>query len=162
MENLTQYPWLIFAATFVALWLASVTGSWLRRRNPSAGDEQHEDLGVILGATLTLLALIIGFSISMATSRYDQRKNLEEAEANAIGTEILRADLLPPADAANVREPSWRLPRPAHPVLHQSRTTLGERRSINRPANYRPISGLRFADRLPHSQLRLRRWCSPA
>jgi hypothetical protein len=78
-------------------------GSWLRRRNPGAEDEQHEDLGIILGATLTLLALIIGFSISMASSRYDQRKNLEEAEANAIGTEMLRVDLLPPADAANVR-----------------------------------------------------------
>jgi hypothetical protein len=24
MENLTRYPWLIFAAAFVALWLASV------------------------------------------------------------------------------------------------------------------------------------------
>ena len=39
----------------------------------------------------------------MASTRYDQRKNLEEAEANAIGTEILRADLLAPADAANVQ-----------------------------------------------------------
>jgi hypothetical protein len=103
MENLVQYPSLIFVAVFLALWLASVTGSWLRRRNPSAEDEQHEDLNIILGATLTLLALIIGFSISMASSRYDQRKNFEEAEANAIGTEMLRADLLPPSDAANVR-----------------------------------------------------------
>src|SRR3984885_14160402 len=104
MENLTRHPWLMFAAAFAALWLASVMGSWLRRRNPSAEDEKHEDdLGIILGATLTLLALIIGFSISMASSRYDQRKNLEEAEANAIGTEMLRADLLPAADAANVR-----------------------------------------------------------
>jgi hypothetical protein len=103
MENLTQQPLLIFVAAFIALWLASVTGSWLHRRNPSAEDEQHEELGIILGATLTLLALIIGFSVSMASNRYDQRKNLEEAEANAIGTEILRADLLPPADAANVR-----------------------------------------------------------
>jgi hypothetical protein len=104
MENLTHYPWLVFAAAFVALWLASVAGSWLRRRNPSAGDERNEDLGVILAATLTLLALIIGFSFSMATNRYDQRKNFEEGEANAIGTEILRADLLPPTDAANVRK----------------------------------------------------------
>ncbi len=82
---------------FVAQWFASVMGSWLRSRNPNAGDEQHEDLGIILGATLTLLALIIGFSVSMASSRYDQRKSLEEAEANAIGTEMLRADLVPPA-----------------------------------------------------------------
>ena len=40
----------------------------------------------------------------MAVSRYDQRKNLEEAEANAIGTEYLRADLLPAQAAARVRE----------------------------------------------------------
>jgi hypothetical protein len=35
--------------------------------------------------------------------RYDQRKNYEEEEANAIGTEYVRTDLLPPADAAKVR-----------------------------------------------------------
>lgn len=39
----------------------------------------------------------------MATSRYDLRKNYEEAEANAIGTEWVRAGLLPAADAAKVR-----------------------------------------------------------
>ena len=39
----------------------------------------------------------------MAISRYDQRKNLEEEEANAIGTEYVRADLLPAADAAKTR-----------------------------------------------------------
>jgi hypothetical protein len=71
----------------LTLWLAYVTGSWLRRN--SAGDEHNEDIGLILAATLTLLALIIGFSFSMATNRYDQRKNFEEGEANAIGTEIL-------------------------------------------------------------------------
>ena len=103
MENLTHYPLLLFAAAFVALWLASMTGSWLRKRNPGVGAEQNEHLGVILAATLTLLALIIGFSFSMATNRYDQRKNFEEAEANAIGTELVRADFLPSADAANVR-----------------------------------------------------------
>ena len=59
---------------------------------------------IVLGATLTLLGLLIGFSFSMAVSRYDQRKNYEEAEANAIGTEYVRADLLPAGDAAEVRE----------------------------------------------------------
>ena len=102
MGNLTQHPLLIFVAVFIALWLASVIGAWLHGRYRNAEHEEHEDLGIILGATLTLLALIIGFSVSMASTRYDQRKNLEEAEANAIGTEMLRADLLPPADAANV------------------------------------------------------------
>jgi hypothetical protein len=98
-----QHPLLISVAVFTGLWLASLAGSWLHKHNPSAEGELHEDLGILLGATLTLLALIIGFSVSMASNRYDQRKNLEEAEANAIGTEILRADLLSPADAASVR-----------------------------------------------------------
>jgi hypothetical protein len=104
MENLTHHPLLVFLAAFVGLWLGAAAGSWLRRRHPGASDEQAEDLGIILGATLTLLALIIGFSVSMASSRYEQRKSFEEAEANAIGTELLRADLLPSEDAANVRK----------------------------------------------------------
>jgi hypothetical protein len=39
----------------------------------------------------------------MAISRYDLRKNCEQAEAIAVGTEYSRADLLAPADAANVQ-----------------------------------------------------------
>ncbi len=74
----------------------------LRRRRPLEG-AALDDFRVVQGAILTLLALIIGFTFSMAIGRYDQRKNLEEAEANAIGTEYVRADLLPAADAAKVR-----------------------------------------------------------
>jgi hypothetical protein len=54
-------------------------------------------------AILTLLGLIIGFSFSMAIYRYDQRKVLEEAETNAIGTEYVRADFLPALYATKVR-----------------------------------------------------------
>jgi hypothetical protein len=75
-----------------------------RKRQGTLDAELREDFGFILAATLTLLGLIIGFSFSMATSRYDQRKNYEEAEANAIGTEYVRADLLPKSDAARVRK----------------------------------------------------------
>jgi hypothetical protein len=39
----------------------------------------------------------------MASSRFDQRKDLEGAEANAISTEFVRADFLPAANAARVR-----------------------------------------------------------
>jgi hypothetical protein len=63
----------------------------------------RDDFDAILAAALTLLGLIIGFSYSMATTRYDQRNNSEASEANAIGTEYVRAGLLPAADAAKVR-----------------------------------------------------------
>jgi hypothetical protein len=39
----------------------------------------------------------------MVISRYDQRTNYEEEEANAVGTEYLRIDLLPAGDAVTTR-----------------------------------------------------------
>ncbi len=65
--------------------------------------ETSADLGIIQTATLTLLGLIIGFTFSMAIARYDLRQTYEEAEANAIGTEFLRADLLPSKTAETIK-----------------------------------------------------------
>jgi hypothetical protein len=101
--TLMDRPILIFVLSLLILWAAARLGAWLRNRRPALHEKERDDFSVILGATLTLLGLIIGFTFSMAISRYDQRKNYEEAEANAIGTEYLRADLLPAADAARVR-----------------------------------------------------------
>ena len=103
MNNATNYPLIVFVFSFFVLWLSAWMGRSFRRRKQKLEEGVREDLGVITAAALTLLALIIGFSFSMAISRYDQRKNYEEAEANAIGTEYVRADLLPAADAAKVR-----------------------------------------------------------
>ena len=101
---LRDFPFAFFAFCFTLLWLAARIGTYIHKKRPDLDDGEREDLGVILGATLTLLGLIIGFTFSMAMSRYDLRKSYEEAEANAIGTAYLRADMLPPADAAKVRE----------------------------------------------------------
>jgi len=95
-------PLFVFLISFVVLWLSARIGAAFRK-GQSLDDGMRHDLDVVVAATLTLLGLIIGFSFSMATDRYDQRKSCEEAEANAIGTEYLRADLLPAADAARVR-----------------------------------------------------------
>ena len=94
---------MVFLISLVALWLSVQVGALFRTKRPMEEDERH-DFDIVLTATLTLLGLIIGFSFSMVVSRYDQRKNYEEAEANTIGTEYVRADLLPAADATTVRE----------------------------------------------------------
>ena len=103
MTNVTDHPLLVFVLSFFVLSLSAWIGKSFSKRQRILEAEVREDFGVILAATLTLLALIIGFTFSMALNRYDQRKNYEEAEANAIGTEYVRADLLPAADAAKVR-----------------------------------------------------------
>jgi hypothetical protein len=102
--NLMNSPVVVLALSFVFLFLAAHIGDLLRNRVLPLKEEMRNDFDVVLGATLTLLGLLIGFGFSMAISRYDQRKNYEEAEANAIGTEYLRADLLPSGDAVRVRE----------------------------------------------------------
>jgi hypothetical protein len=102
--NILNYPLVVFVVSFLLLWLAAWVGGWVGQRRHDLVDEVRPDYGTILAATLTLLGLIIGFSFSMATGRYDLRKTYEEAEANAIGTEYIRAQLLPAADADAVRD----------------------------------------------------------
>lgn len=97
-------PFIVFVVAFVAQWVAAYVGDMIRKKVRPFRQGERDDFDVLRAASLTLLGLIIGFSFAMAVSRYDQRKNLEETEANAIGTEYLRADLLPAGDASGVRE----------------------------------------------------------
>ena len=103
MINPLNFPTLILVFSFLLLWFAAWAGGKTNQRRPHLSEEMRPDFSVILAASLTLLGLIIGFSFSMATARYDLRKTYEEAEANAIGTEYVRADLLGPAEASQVR-----------------------------------------------------------
>jgi hypothetical protein len=102
MIDITDYPTAVLLVACPILWLAARFGVRLSRRFP-LDDDMRQDFGTLQAAALTLLGLIIAFSFSLAAERYDQRKNLEEAEANAIGTEYVRAALLPAADAAKLR-----------------------------------------------------------
>ena len=101
MFRVTDFPLLVFGLSLVVLWGAVQVGV----RSAHRLEDVREDFGIVVTATLTLLSLILGFTFSMAVGRYDQRKLYEEEEANAIGTEYVRADLLPSSDAENVRRP---------------------------------------------------------
>ncbi len=103
MIEFLHRPLFVFLVFFLALWLAAVVGRHILRGQSKLDKELREDFGTIVTAALTLSALIVGFSFSMAINRYDQRKNYEEGEANAIGTEYVRVDLLPVADADKLR-----------------------------------------------------------
>jgi hypothetical protein len=83
MNRITDYPLLVLAVAFFALWLSSRIGSSILKKWRKLDEDMREDFGVIQRATLTLLGLIIGFTFSIAIGRYKERKNYEEAEANA-------------------------------------------------------------------------------
>ena len=94
MAALVERPGVLFLVSFAGFLVAAFLGVVAQRlwRPVRAGDQN--ELTIVQTAALTLLGLVVAFSFSMAVSRYDQRKNLEEAEANAIGTEYARADLM--------------------------------------------------------------------
>jgi hypothetical protein len=104
MNVILDYPLLLlFPVSFAILAFTTWVGARQAARS-SIARESPEDFSVIQTATLTLLGLIIGFTFSMAVNRYDQRKNLEEEEANAIGTAYLRADLVGEPNAGRLRD----------------------------------------------------------
>ena len=72
---------------------------FVRKDEPRKGQ-----IGGIQGAVLGLLALLLGFTFSMAVTRYEIRRDLVLREANAIGTTYLRASLLPEAQAKAIED----------------------------------------------------------
>lgn len=86
------------AALFV--WVTAIVvgavliGMVIGRRRASRPDADHESIGVVQGALLGLVGLLLAFGLSMSVSRYDSRRAIVVDEANAIGTTYLRAQLL--------------------------------------------------------------------
>ncbi len=103
MNGPVGFPFVVMAIAFLLQVIAAYAGDTLRRRTQRPKEDTNKDYAKILPAAFTLLALIVGFAFSMAVARYDQRKNYEEEEANAIGTEYARADILPSTQAAHIR-----------------------------------------------------------
>jgi hypothetical protein len=67
-------------------------------------DPRRSQIGVIQGAALGMLGLLLGFTLSMAIERYNHRRELVLQEANDIWTTWLRASLLPDSHPPAVRD----------------------------------------------------------
>ena len=77
---------ILFGATVAGL----VAGRLLHKRV----ETQRESIGVLQGALLGLVALLLAFGLSLAVGRYQSRRDAVVSEANAIGTTYLRAQTL--------------------------------------------------------------------
>jgi len=88
-----NYDALFIVSVLLAfMFLATEVGNRIGRRYQSRGLEKGTDL--ITSSLLTLLALLLGFTISMAEARYSLRIELLMQEANTIGTAYLRVGLM--------------------------------------------------------------------
>ncbi len=92
--DFADYPLpIVFVASLLAILGASEIGRRLGARGNNTGGGS---LSTLEAANLGLLALMLGFTFSMALSRYEARRDAVVGEANEIGTTALRARLLPP------------------------------------------------------------------
>lgn len=96
-------PWLyqipgtvLFVVIIAVVAAAAVIGKRIGRRVRAGGGTPAEDgLHGLDNAALGLLALLIGFTLAMALSRFETRRSALLDEANSIGTTWLRTTLQP-------------------------------------------------------------------
>lgn len=89
---------LIFFSMQVAAYLL---GIWLRRRavrKKNVPSAEVDGMDYVLTSVFGLLALLVGFTFSVALGRYDARIGDLIEETNAIGTAYFRAELAEPGD----------------------------------------------------------------
>lgn len=87
---------LIAAILFVLIVIANEIGLQIGEYYENKSDDDvKSQTTAIQGGIIGILALILGFTFSMSVQRFDNRAASEIAEANAIGTTVLRTNLLP-------------------------------------------------------------------
>ncbi|MFD2246467.1 hypothetical protein [Pontibacter ruber] len=102
----TSIPgWALFSLTVILGVLAAEVGSWLARLKKKKGSETPDSvISTEVGAMLALLAFILGFTFSITSSRFADRKELVIRQANAIGTSYLRTSFIPEPQKQEVRK----------------------------------------------------------
>jgi hypothetical protein len=95
--------WLALVVFLALLLAATEAGFRLGRRAKSVTTEKTKvQISVVEGSILGVLGLLLAFTMSMAVTRFEVRKQLVLDEANAIGTAWLRAQLLPAPESTEI------------------------------------------------------------
>jgi hypothetical protein len=94
----------LIAGVLLLLFLAATEAGFHlgRSAKPRIDEKTHSQISVIQGSVLGVLGLLLGFTISMAVSRFESRQQLVLEEANAIGTSYLRTGLLADPDRSYI------------------------------------------------------------
>ena len=93
----------LFALMLAAAAITYFARTYLRRDDRDAEKRTDYD-GYIVTAVLGLLALLLGFTFSLAIGRFEERRELVISDANAIGTAYLRTQLLPAPHRARLSQ----------------------------------------------------------
>lgn len=102
--NFSLIATLLVTGFFVGMLLFLEIGRHIGFAMQARRPDGWKGLGTAEGAIFGLLGLLIAFTFSGAASRFEDRRHLITAEANAIGTAYLRIDQLPADAQPEMRE----------------------------------------------------------
>jgi hypothetical protein len=103
LSSIFTNQWVVIVIVSTLLLGLAEVGFRFGLRLYRANDQPRKgQIGGIQGAVLGMLALLLGFTFSMAVGRYENRRELVVKEANAIGTTYLRASFLPDAHKTTI------------------------------------------------------------
>ena len=103
LADLAAYSLLAFAALVLAAQIvAREVGYLLGQHRAGQKEKADEGIGVVTGSILGLLAFVLAFNLSIATTRHSERRLASLEEANAIGTAWLQAKVIDTAQAAAI------------------------------------------------------------
>lgn len=96
LTQIFSNQWRVIVIVSILLLAVTELGFRFGLRVYRAKDEARKgQVSVVLAAILGLLGLLLAFTYAMAADRFESRRALVLADANAIGTTFLRASLLP-------------------------------------------------------------------
>jgi ABC-type multidrug transport system fused ATPase/permease subunit len=92
-----QMPtYFLFVLIFVLIFFCNWLGYRYRKRQMEKFPGKIKDkMSAVEGSILGLLGLLLGFTFSIAVTKFEARRHLIVDEANTLGNTILRADLYP-------------------------------------------------------------------
>jgi hypothetical protein len=88
--NSLELGLILFAIVFGTTAIGLGLGRYFRHRS----EQLREPVGVLQGALLGLVGLVLAFGLALAVGRYESRRAAVVDDANAIGTTYLRAQTL--------------------------------------------------------------------
>jgi hypothetical protein len=86
--------WAVALIVFAIIGAATAAGYAVGRYLREHQAKLREPFGVLQGALLGVVGLILAFGLTLAVGRYEDRRTAMVTEANAIGTSYLRSQLL--------------------------------------------------------------------
>lgn len=133
LYNIPQ--WLIGLAALFLLIVSVEIGYWIGlKAKVEMTQSMKTQISTIQTAILTIFTFLLGFTFAMALSRFDNRKQMVVKESNAIGTAVLRSQLLPENQRIKMNELFKEYVNVEFSITSRANISANEKKGLNQEA----------------------------